>query len=70
MLILILAQTKVRGNALGGGGGGGDSVVRATKRLRLVWTPELHHRFMIAVHQLGVNHAVPKVLLQVSNIIR
>ena len=28
-------------------------------------TAELHHRFMQAVHQLGVNSAVPKSIMQV-----
>ena len=68
-------SSQVRGTAMGvmgslgggesGGRPGGGGVTRATKRLRLVWTPELHHRFMVAVHQLGVNNAVPKALLQV-----
>ena len=49
----------------GASSGGGSGITRATRRLRLVWTPELHHRFMHAVHQLGVNNAVPKALMQV-----
>lgn len=34
------------------------------KRSRLVWTPELHQRFLEAVNRLG-NDAVPKNIMQV-----
>ena len=37
-------------------------------RSRLVWTPELHERFMNAVNHLGVKHAVPKTILQLMNV--
>ncbi|GAX75188.1 hypothetical protein CEUSTIGMA_g2632.t1 [Chlamydomonas eustigma] len=72
------SQVKGAGASTAGGGGsgtqkGGGGGVSArssinNKRLRLVWTPELHHRFMTAVHQLGVNNAVPKQLLQLMNV--
>ncbi|CAG9467081.1 unnamed protein product [Pedinophyceae sp. YPF-701] len=42
--------------------------VRAVKRTRLVWTPELHNRFVAAVNQLGIDNAVPKAILQVMNV--
>ncbi len=48
----------------GGSDQDGSRSDRTLKRSRIVWTPELHHRFMAAVHQLGVNNAVPKNLLQ------
>lgn len=35
------------------------------KKQRLVWTPELHQRFMTAVQRLGVNNAMPKSIMQV-----
>ena len=44
----------------------GDEGARA--RSRLVWTPELHERFMNAVNHLGVKHAVPKTILQLMNV--
>ena len=34
------------------------------KRPRLVWTPELHARFVDAVKQLELKHAVPKTIMQ------
>jgi len=47
---------------------GGDHTQRLNKKPRLVWTPELHHRFMNAVQHLGVNNAVPKTILQLMNV--
>lgn len=35
------------------------------KKTRLVWTPELHTRFLFAVEQLGLRTAVPRTILQV-----
>eukprot|EP00741_Cyanophora_paradoxa_P008494 tig00001336_g8219.t1 len=35
---------------------------------RLVWTPELHQRFVAAVNILGVHCAAPKAILQLMNI--
>lgn len=45
-----------------------DDVHRISKKPRLVWTPELHARFMHAVQHLGVNHAVPKTILKLMNV--
>ena len=36
---------------------------RVSKKPRLVWTPELHMRFMNAVNHLGIKRAVPKTIL-------
>ncbi len=36
------------------------------KRTRLVWTKELHERFVEAVEKLGLDKAVPKAILEVS----
>lgn len=44
----------------------GDS--RGAKKPRLVWTSELHARFMNAVNHLGVKNAVPKTILQLMNV--
>ncbi|KAK9815100.1 hypothetical protein WJX73_007475 [Symbiochloris irregularis] len=38
------------------------------KRPRLVWTPELHTRFINAVTHLGLKNAVPKTILQLMNV--
>jgi SHAQKYF class myb-like DNA-binding protein len=38
------------------------------KKPRLVWTPELHMRFMNAVNHLGIKNAVPKTILQLMNV--
>ena len=40
---------------------------RALKRPRLVWTPQLHQRFVDAVNQLGLKNAVPKTIMQVCS---
>ena len=44
---------------------GEDTLARALKRPRLVWTPKLHQRFIEAVEQLGLKVAVPKTIMQV-----
>ncbi|KAG9396857.1 Myb-like DNA-binding domain [Carpediemonas membranifera] len=37
-------------------------------RRRLVWTPELHQRFVTAVRVLGIKSSVPKNVLQLMNV--
>ncbi|KAG9391912.1 Myb-like DNA-binding domain [Carpediemonas membranifera] len=37
-------------------------------RRRLVWTPELHNRFVSSVHTLGIKSAVPKNVLSLMNV--
>lgn len=37
-------------------------------RRRLVWTPALHERFVKAVNEIGVDHAMPKVLVSIMNV--
>jgi hypothetical protein len=60
--------------AAGGAGGGGvfdpaadDDGTRALKRSRLVWTPQLHRRFLDAVEKLGDKAAVPKTIMNVRD---
>ncbi len=48
--------------AAGGGGSGEDGL--GGKRPRLVWTPQLHKRFVDAVSHLGIKCAVPKTIMQ------
>ncbi|KAK1412833.1 hypothetical protein QVD17_34367 [Tagetes erecta] len=63
------------GGAIGGGGEEADSALRAddssartSKRPRLVWTPQLHKRFVDVVGHLGVKNAVPKTIMQLMNV--
>ncbi len=37
------------------------------KKVRFVWTPDLHCRFENAVHRLGVAHAKPQAIQQLMN---
>lgn len=45
-----------------------DPSARTLKRPRLVWTPELHKRFIEAVAHLGIKNAVPKTIMQLMNV--
>ncbi|XVF46557.1 hypothetical protein PTKIN_Ptkin03bG0036400 [Pterospermum kingtungense] len=40
---------------------------RTLKRPRLVWTPQLHKRFVDVVAHLGIQNAVPKTIMQLMN---
>uniref|UniRef100_A0A5B7A3R0 HTH myb-type domain-containing protein n=1 Tax=Davidia involucrata TaxID=16924 RepID=A0A5B7A3R0_DAVIN len=51
-----------------GGGVGGDEPARTLKRPRLVWTPQLHKRFVDAVAHLGIKNAVPKTIMQLMSV--
>ena len=57
------ATTAADDDDVHGGGGG-----KQPKKPRLVWTPELHMRFMNAVNHLGIKNAVPKTILQLMNV--
>ncbi|KAL6523305.1 hypothetical protein OROGR_016908 [Orobanche gracilis] len=52
----------------GGGGGGSDEPARTLKRPRLVWTPQLHKRFVDAVAHLGIKNAVPKTIMKLMSV--
>jgi SHAQKYF class myb-like DNA-binding protein len=39
-----------------------------SKRPRLVWTPQLHKRFVDVVAHLGIKNAVPKTIMQLMNV--
>ncbi|XP_058099329.1 transcription factor PCL1-like [Magnolia sinica] len=45
-----------------------DQSARALKRPRLVWTPQLHKRFIDVVAHLGIKNAVPKTIMQLMNV--
>ncbi|KAK4784243.1 hypothetical protein SAY86_018611 [Trapa natans] len=49
-------------------GSGGDEPARTLKRPRLVWTPQLHKRFVDAVAHLGIKNAVPKTIMQLMSV--
>ncbi|KAA8517909.1 hypothetical protein F0562_015383 [Nyssa sinensis] len=51
-----------------GGGAPGDEPARTLKRPRLVWTPQLHKRFVDAVAHLGIKNAVPKTIMQLMSV--
>jgi len=40
----------------------------AMKRPRLIWTHQLHERFIQAVNKMGVDQAVPKAIMQLMNV--
>ncbi|XP_039007029.1 transcription factor BOA-like isoform X2 [Hibiscus syriacus] len=45
-----------------------DPSGRTLKRPRLVWTPQLHKRFVDVVAHLGIKYAVPKTIMQLMNV--
>jgi SHAQKYF class myb-like DNA-binding protein len=47
-----------------GGAAAADDDAGGAKRPRLVWTPQLHKRFVDAVSHLGIKCAVPKTIMQ------
>ncbi|KAK9792669.1 hypothetical protein WJX73_004929 [Symbiochloris irregularis] len=47
---------------------GEENFARALKRPRLVWTTQLHARFVDAVNQLGLKNAVPKTIMQLMGV--
>ncbi|CAN8259813.1 unnamed protein product [Cochlearia groenlandica] len=51
-----------------GSGANGDEPARTLKRPRLVWTPQLHKRFVDAVAHLGIKNAVPKTIMQMMSV--
>ncbi|GMH18672.1 hypothetical protein Nepgr_020513 [Nepenthes gracilis] len=62
------AELGSGGGVGGGGGGGGEEPARTLKRPRLVWTPQLHKRFVDAVAHLGIKNAVPKTIMQLMSV--
>ncbi|KAL4571092.1 hypothetical protein LXL04_017843 [Taraxacum kok-saghyz] len=45
-----------------------DTSTKTLKRIRLVWTPQLHKRFVEVVAHLGLKKAVPKTIMQMMNV--
>ena len=48
--------------------GGEEDGQMAMKRPRLIWTKQLHERFVEAVNKMGVDQAVPKAIMQSMNV--
>ena len=68
-----LHGTKRKGSegALGGedgDAGGYSSQGGSSKKPRVVWSVEMHQRFVDAVNQLGVDKAVPKRILDIMQV--
>lgn len=59
-------------SAAGGGAAattnGNNNMSSSSKRPRLVWTPQLHKRFVDVVAHLGMKNAVPKTIMQLMNV--
>lgn len=51
-----------------GSAGHGDLDGPKPQKKRLVWTPELHERFVRAIDAVGLNQAVPKTLVTIMNV--
>ncbi|KAG7534841.1 Homeobox-like domain superfamily [Arabidopsis thaliana x Arabidopsis arenosa] len=51
-----------------GDSGTEDASGKTLKRPRLVWTPQLHKRFVDVVAHLGIKNAVPKTIMQLMNV--
>ncbi|XP_059295865.1 transcription factor MYBC1-like [Lycium ferocissimum] len=62
------SSAEFESGELNGPGGGGDEPARTLKRPRLVWTPQLHKRFVDAVAHLGIKNAVPKTIMQLMSV--
>ncbi|KAL9239046.1 hypothetical protein vseg_013401 [Gypsophila vaccaria] len=45
-----------------------DDASTSRKKPRIIWTPELHDKFVAAVNQFGNSKAVPKKILEIMNV--
>lgn len=52
----------------GGGGRSGRKNESRIQKKRLVWTPELHDRFVRAIEEVGLAQAVPKTIVMIMNV--
>lgn len=72
-LVHTLSSAELESNSaelggMAGSSGVDDEPARTQKRPRLVWTPQLHKRFVDAVAQLGIKNAVPKTIMQLMSV--
>jgi SHAQKYF class myb-like DNA-binding protein len=70
-----MGSSRALGSSSGSkSGNGGNSLMMSagvgsnSRRQRLIWTPELHARFLAAVNQLGIRNAVPKNILAIMGV--
>lgn len=52
-----MAPGNVDTSGAGNNSGGGGNSSSSTRKARRCWSPELHHRFVHALHQLGGSHS-------------
>ncbi|GMH12508.1 hypothetical protein Nepgr_014349 [Nepenthes gracilis] len=60
--------TRSNGRELGELLNHGDSVPPRRKKQRVIWTPDLHEKFVAAVNQFGISKAVPMKILDTINV--
>lgn len=48
--------------------GPADEAAQRQQKKRLVWTQELHERFVKAINAVGINSAVPKTIVTIMNV--
>ncbi|KAL4335458.1 hypothetical protein GQ457_07G034840 [Hibiscus cannabinus] len=60
--------TEEANSAVGTAENSDDPSGKTSKRCRLVWTPQLHKRFVDVVAHLGIKNAVPKTIMQLMNV--
>uniref|UniRef100_A0A0E0JU82 HTH myb-type domain-containing protein n=1 Tax=Oryza punctata TaxID=4537 RepID=A0A0E0JU82_ORYPU len=62
-------EAESAGGAEGGNNNNNNTTSSSSsKRARLVWTPQLHKRFVEVVAHLGMKNAVPKTIMQLMNV--
>ena len=54
--------------ALNGGNLDGPSHPQSQQKQRFVWSPDLHHRFEVAVAELGIDQAKPQAIAQLMDV--
>ncbi|GFR44689.1 hypothetical protein Agub_g5987 [Astrephomene gubernaculifera] len=63
---------QYRGGLNGGGGSGAADELGldggSNKKARVVWSVEMHQKFVNAVNQLGIDKAVPKKILEIMGV--
>ncbi|KAK9683331.1 hypothetical protein RND81_10G132700 [Saponaria officinalis] len=68
----LVAEEANSGSGSGSGSkdenGDENGLNRAIKRPRLVWTPQLHKRFVDVIEHLGIDKAVPKTIMEMMNV--
>ncbi|KAK7261507.1 hypothetical protein RIF29_27821 [Crotalaria pallida] len=62
------AEAEVEADSVMQNSNADDPSARTLKRPRLVWTPQLHKRFVDVVAHLGIKNAVPKTIMQLMNV--